>query len=698
MKTVTNAANLKVTDSVDAESDSSEASETERGEHANRASLGQLPTWQTRRLPRDERRLESAVDSESSTSSFSDEIDDGELLRSAQSHFMDSEDSSSDDTPLGLEGRPDGRHRSLYYDADTAVDDDMLDGDVFDEEETEAIRLQRRQLARLQDLDFTGGIPTSELAFDQSQASSETAQLDRLNQRALCESGDAKDDQTAAAEVLKSLTATLQELLDHIEPMLLNQKETTSPAGMKKDPLLSLVELKRQLLLNYGANLAFYLALKAEGYSVRDHPVIDRLIEIGVTLDKVRPLEEQIRIRMEALARVDQNENTMHRARLSDLESQSETNSVSDEEHISDAHHGAVADHYAPPHLIAEVYEDERTRRKRERAATREHARQRRDRVEIEQLAQELGDQPERIVPNANATALGQEDARLVRLAEARQAYEEEHLLRLPESKRERRARRLAEATRGLTAVDSKTPASGLRDLLSIADRIVEASHKPAMDTESMSTATPAPPEAYLPLGSQKKQSNGQLPLARSARVDDASTSAAMPDVEEMPPLEQPRLSGMSRRHRANPLEADGDRHHAESSSDSTGMDVDRSHVLYEAAEARMKEKRREHARRSLPATAPFSSPDDLVEEDQPRRITPQIQRNRGLAPRRPQGAVSRNPRVKRRVRYAQALKRRKGQVRSYDERTHPTAAAGAYSGETSGINKRARRSVNLSL
>lgn len=43
---------------------------------------------------------------------------------------------------------------------------------------------------------------------------------------------------------------------------------------------IEFLEVKYHLLLDYCMNLNFYSLLKAKGVSVKNHPVIDRLIEI----------------------------------------------------------------------------------------------------------------------------------------------------------------------------------------------------------------------------------------------------------------------------------------------------------------------------------------------------------------------------------------------------------------------------------
>ena len=48
------------------------------------------------------------------------------------------------------------------------------------------------------------------------------------------------------------------------------------------------------MLLSYCTNLSFYLLLKAEGRSVKSHPVIKNLVMLRTMLEKLRPLEKKL--------------------------------------------------------------------------------------------------------------------------------------------------------------------------------------------------------------------------------------------------------------------------------------------------------------------------------------------------------------------------------------------------------------------
>merc|ERR1712203_231504 len=80
---------------------------------------------------------------------------------------------------------------------------------------------------------------------------------------------------------------------------------------------------------------------------------------------------------------------------------------------------------------------------------------------------------------------------------------------------------------------------------------------------------------------------------------------------------------------------------------------------------------------------------DEIDDIDEGKRgITYKIAKNKGLTPKR--SKLQRNPRVKNRVKYQKAMKRRKGAVREVrDQNTK-------YGGEASGINMRVKKGVKF--
>jgi hypothetical protein len=51
-------------------------------------------------------------------------------------------------------------------------------------------------------------------------------------------------------------------------------------------------------------NLAFYILLKLQGKSIKDHPVIRRLIYIKTLLGKLKPLDKKLEYQINKLLRM----------------------------------------------------------------------------------------------------------------------------------------------------------------------------------------------------------------------------------------------------------------------------------------------------------------------------------------------------------------------------------------------------------
>lgn len=89
--------------------------------------------------------------------------------------------------------------------------------------------------------------------------------------------------------------------------------------------------------------------------------------------------------------------------------------------------------------------------------------------------------------------------------------------------------------------------------------------------------------------------------------------------------------------------------------------------------------------RRKVPESKPPLADDTTIEA---RGITREIERNRGLTPHRRKDL--KNPRKKGQHKFAEATKRRKGQVQDVKK------APGAYGGEASGIKTHVTKSTRL--
>ena len=56
-------------------------------------------------------------------------------------------------------------------------------------------------------------------------------------------------------------------------------------------------------MLSYCTNISFYLLLKASGGKVKDHPVINQLVELRTVMEKIKPLEQKLQYQIDKLVR-----------------------------------------------------------------------------------------------------------------------------------------------------------------------------------------------------------------------------------------------------------------------------------------------------------------------------------------------------------------------------------------------------------
>ncbi|XP_020623667.1 something about silencing protein 10-like [Orbicella faveolata] len=92
------------------------------------------------------------------------------------------------------------------------------------------------------------------------------------------------------------LPPQLKEVIEKLHPLV-----KMARAGQVPKEGADYLELKHQLYLNYCVNIGFYLLLKARQTSVRDHPVIERLVQYKKLITELEPLDEKLKPEIEVL-------------------------------------------------------------------------------------------------------------------------------------------------------------------------------------------------------------------------------------------------------------------------------------------------------------------------------------------------------------------------------------------------------------
>ncbi|KAF5836525.1 hypothetical protein DUNSADRAFT_5813 [Dunaliella salina] len=487
--------------------------------------------------------------------------------------------------------------------------------------------------------------------------------------------------QQAAGENGLQIRHKLGPLLDEVKSGRLATKEG-----------LSYLEVKHLMMLHYCAHIVFYILLKAEGRPVRDHPVMQRLVEIRTCLEKIRPIDKQMAYQVDKLVRATQAaqqaeqgangavlQGEMDGVLAGPKHARSSGAGVEDEDDMlafrpnpsqllrktgapaaqqADAGRAGAEDKdedegglgagkvgvYRPPKLTPVSMDGDgkrsgglsRDERRRLAEAGRKAARS----EVVRALAAEVAGAPEEerhALPGLDSSNAIKMRQRL----EMRAAEEEDMMTRVPLSREQVKALKSQRRAGMSTSGFADDFADDVADLVDAAG-VTEASH-PAdaccctflLDDEIWSECAKRCPGA--------------------PHTDDD---------EDMYDLG----GGSKRKSNQQPAEEDD---------------------FYKAAkEGAMSRKKARAEKYGAPATVP-PLPDEEVPVGQPRKITEEIQKNRGLTPHRRKDL--KNPRKKHRIKYSDAVIRRKGAVQEATP-----GAAGSYGGEATGIKARVTKGRKL--
>ncbi|KAG0242129.1 hypothetical protein BGW41_004752 [Actinomortierella wolfii] len=238
---------------------------------------------------------------------------------------------AQDEDDFDLDKKSWGKGKRSYYDAEEVESDE----ETARAEEEEALRLQKKRLQEMSEEDFA---PEEEetLWGDQSMRGllgdkdadrammegfdKELAGIDLQAQKTKSSKADgsgvvvekisrANINKLSKKEILKVLQNQSPELLDLIDEfkekieslqavaeVLQMVSQLEKPLAQDRAPL-PFLRLKYQTLANYLTNIAFYITLKSspdtDALNLREHPVIDALVELRTMLGKLDKFENK---------------------------------------------------------------------------------------------------------------------------------------------------------------------------------------------------------------------------------------------------------------------------------------------------------------------------------------------------------------------------------------------------------------------
>ncbi|XP_026189622.1 uncharacterized protein C3B8.09 [Cyclospora cayetanensis] len=479
--------------------------------------------------------------------------------------------------------------------------------------------------------------------------------------------------------LLRELREALKEVNEKVMPLvaLARSRKFLTREGV------SLFDTKNQLLLSYLSYLSYYVVLKAHGVSIASHPVVERLIESRLLLQKIRPVEAALKPQLEQLLLMGREEGSKAsaaapRARPEAFAAVGESDEDAEEpdfqkegtedgESGSDGEAHTDVQTYKAPKMLAMEYTQDKVSAKDKAARELQRAAARLQKSELVRAVRAVaGDAPEEIGIErwlaAKAHGQAVREAGLLGASKFDDDDQELEMMRRSLSKKERKAQAAQRALferRAAAAVGST-----LEDLAIFADESI------ALEDDGLeSVAGPI----------QRTKARGALGhyLNAAKQAADEAAKTRKANAEKLVLSRQQNVQHLSRR--VN----DTGRHRAPLPSNDVEPDEEFEALAGEARRKKELKKKRmqEKAMQFLP---------QIEEEVSGQRgITREIEKNKGLIRKRKK--FEGNARVHNRMKYQQKSKKLKSirpEMRAVEDRN--------YEGETSGIRTNLKKSRTL--
>ncbi len=368
-----------------------------------------------------------------------------DIVNKAAGEEDSEDDGASDDDEDDSKGKHGeekgwGKKKEAYYDADNA--DYELDSDDDDArlEEEEAQRIQTARAHAMSDADF--GL--DELVTESAQSASGDKLAAELDAVLLGQVSKKFSDMSPSEKrhLVLADAPELMSLLDELKQRSKECNEVLLPALDKAKSAnittagLSYLEAKAQLMLSYCANIIVYLMLKADGRSVADHPVMRKLLECRLLIDKLRPIDGKLKYQIDKLLRACQTENDADMSFKpalgddSDEEAENHTGKPRGATKFgADDEEGAV---YKAPRITAVHFDEGKDKSAKKQRAEERKLKKQSQSVMVRVLRQEFSDLPEEAGNIGSHKDLADD-----REAEIR-SYEEERMMRVTLSKKDK--------------------------------------------------------------------------------------------------------------------------------------------------------------------------------------------------------------------------------------------------------------------
>lgn len=419
--------------------------------------------------------------------------------------------------------------------------------------------------------------------------------------------------------------------------------------------MVQYLAVKQQLLLAYCTNVVFYMLLKAEGKSVRAHPVMKQLLELRYALEKLRAIDGKLKYQIDRLLKQATSEETEElpstssrpnpRALLDDHDEDDDAAEVPEK---------AAKGVYKAPRLAAMPYKDDESEREKRAEKLDRKKKKLRNSEMFEALREEFGTTPELSSSTGISTVTG-DQRQLQAEADERREFEEDRFVRLTLSRKDKKSlkRREQEASR----LDTVNNMGDFGDFEELNDIVAMASEPVAPSRGSGIAA--------------------QASLEKAMRTMQQAAGGHEEDDDDAYGFADLLAAGPEKKRARRPA--------PDAFIDEEGVAEEGILEAFSKKKKEFQSLKAEH----YSAAPKFGGIEESVEGGAKRAASYEIMKNKGLTPHRKK--ANRNPRVKKREAYDKAVIRRKGQVRDVI-----SGAGEGYGGELTGIKANIARSRKI--
>jgi len=246
------------------------------------------------------------------------------------------------------------------------------------------------------------------------------------------------DKATIAADLpqFHSMLNNLKTYLSESISGVTSLQKTIVDSGANREHGLSFLEMKCHLFLEYLINITYSMLLKLDGKPISGEACIEHLIEIRTVLSKIKPIEKKLKYQIDKLVKMSSDDGQISEQHALSYKPNLENLVGKDEESEDEEEEEDKSAVYVPPKLTAVPYEGDKISREERKL---EKARKRNLNSNLlADIREEFGDEPEEISDGRNRSM----QKKLKEREDERQKYEEDNLVRLTVTKKDKLMKR----------------------------------------------------------------------------------------------------------------------------------------------------------------------------------------------------------------------------------------------------------------